>query len=97
MSRESEAHSYYAMRMEQMKTRPVPAGQKFKPGERVRIADDLGPSMSHFPGAGKFATVKYTHGHAFASGENGLQDYCLDIDDYGEVSWYHEHQLTLIP
>jgi hypothetical protein len=22
--------------------------------------------------------------------------YCLDIDDYGEVSWYKEHQLTEI-
>ena len=98
MTRLAEAQTYHAACMERLKTRPVPAGQKFQPGDRVHIAEDLGPTMAHFP-AGRDATVRYTHAHAFGpeSGEqHGLNDYCLDIDGIGEVSWYYEHQLTLI-
>jgi hypothetical protein len=80
--------------MEQMKSRPVPNKQKFQPGARVRIADDLGPAMSHFP-AGRTAVVRYTYAHAF--GGANVKSYCLDVDGIGEVSWYEEHQLTLVP
>jgi hypothetical protein len=72
---------------------PAPEGQKFPVGARVRIADDLGPSMSHFP-KGRLATVKYTHAHAF--GGDDVASYCLDVDGCGSTSWYKEHQLTLV-
>jgi len=72
---------------------PEPKGQKFPNRSRVRIADDLGSAMSHFQG-GVNATVKYTYDHAYGGGD--VKSYCLDIDGYGEVSWYREHQLTAI-
>jgi len=93
MSRLSEAKSYIANCLERMESQPEPEGQKFPRGTRVRIADDLGETMSHFP-SGLNATVKYTSAHAF--GSKHIDSYCLDIDDYGEVSWYYEHQLTEI-
>lgn len=92
MSRFAEAQSYTASCMERMKSRPEPVGQKFPVGTRVKIADDLGKSMGHFPSGD--ATVKYTFAHAF--GGNDVTSYCLDIDGIGEVSWYYEHQLTEI-
>ncbi len=92
MSRLSDATAHYKLGLERVATTPYPEGQKFAPGSRVRITDDLGYSMEHFPGAGKLATVKYTHAHAYRS--TSVKSYCLDIDDYGEVSWYSEHQLT---
>ena len=49
--------------------------------------------MSHFR-SGVLATVKYTYAHAY--GGDDVTSYCLDIDDYGKVSWYEEHQLTKI-
>jgi hypothetical protein len=96
MSRQDEAKSYVAGCLERMKTKPEPEGQKFPIGTRVRIADDLGKSMDHFPGKGCLATVKHTYAHAFGGGDDDAKEYCLDIDDHGEVSWYEEHQLTEI-
>ncbi len=93
MSRLAEAQSYHAACMKRMESRPEPEGQKFPRGTRVRIADDLGKSMDHFL-SGRNATVKYTYAHAF--GGDHVKTYCLDIDDYGEVSWYNEDQLTEI-
>jgi hypothetical protein len=49
--------------------------------------------MAHFQ-SGVNATVKNTYAHAY--GGDDVKSYCLDIDDYGEVSWYEEHQLTAI-
>ena len=72
-----------------MKT--APANQKFLPGARVRIADDLGPTMTHFV-SGRNATVVGTYAQ-LCSGDN-VDSYQLDIDGIGEVAWYHEHQLT---
>lgn len=71
-----------------------PSGQKFQPGERVRIAENLGRHMSHFP-SGVIGTVKYTYAHAFgATDARSLRQYCLDIEGMGTASWYDENQLT---
>ena len=98
MSRLAEAQAYHAACMKRMESLPEPEGQKFPRGTRVRIANDLGSMMDHFPGKGCNATVMYTHTHAFNARNYpaGVKSYCLDIDDYGEVSWYEEHQLTEI-
>lgn len=77
---------------ERVRAEPVPIGQKFAPGTRVRIADNLGPSMSHFP-KGRFATVVSTYAHQY--GGDDVKSYTLNIDGLGQHSWYEEHQLTL--
>jgi len=82
-----------AQAMSDIATKPEPKGQKFPIGTRIRIADDLGTPMSHFPKE-LDATVKYTYAHAF--GGKDVKSYCLDIDGYGQVAWYFEHQLTEI-
>ena len=76
---------------------PPPAGQKFAPGARVMIADNLGHHMSHFP-AGKLATVLHTYAHAYGStDQQSLRLYSLYVDDIGVVSWYDECQLSEAP
>lgn len=77
--------------LEKVRTTPEPEGQKFHIGERVKIDDVLCSSMSHFP-AGKTATVVHTYAHAYWGDD--VKSYCLDVDGYGQVSWYHESQLT---
>ena len=72
---------------------PPPDGQRYPPGARVRIADDLGSFMSHFP-CGVDATVRYTYAHAF--GGDAVKRYALDVDGYGATAWYDEDQLTPI-
>lgn len=91
--RHAQAQGIYKAGLERVATTSPPEGQKYAPGTRVRIADDLGPSMSHFK-SGKNATVKYTYAHAY--GGSNTKSYCLDIDGCGESSWYYEHQLTPI-
>ena len=93
MSRLAEAQSYHALCMERMKSKPEPEGQKFPVGTRVRIADDLGKSMAHFP-SGMNATVEYTYAHAY--GGDDVKSYSLIIDGRGSSAWYCEHQLTEI-
>jgi hypothetical protein len=87
------AQEIYAMGLDLVKTTPEPVGQKFKCGQRVRIADDLGKSMSHFK-SGVNATVQYTYAHAY--GGSDIDSYSLDVDGRGECAWYKEHQLTAI-
>lgn len=93
MSKLDDAKNYYKWGMENVKNNGEPKDQKFAIGSRVRIADYLGPHMGHFI-TGRDATVKYTYAHAF--GGNDVQSYCLDIDGYGEASWYKEKHLTSI-
>ena len=88
----AEASAYYAAGLRRVATDPTPHGQKYAPGTRVRIADDLGPCMSHFP-SGMMATVRYVYAHAY--GGNDVTSYCLDVDGHDEISWYEEHQLSL--
>jgi len=88
-----EAQGIHASGMSNVRNTPEPKGQKFPNGSRVHIAKDLGCMMSHFE-SDLDATVKYTYDHAYGGGN--VTSYCLDIDGVGEVSWYEEHQLTLI-
>lgn len=78
--------------------------QKFNRGDLVHVARDLGPSMSHFTSNvdaivdGSYAEVCNPH---FYGDEDHLKKYCLFLLIPGNgsirhVSWYHEHQLTLI-
>lgn len=82
--------SVYESGLERVRSTPCPDGQKYKPGTRVRVADDLGSSMSHFC-SGVDATVKYVYAHAY--GGSDVKSYCLDVDGVGSVAWYYEHQL----
>lgn len=72
---------------------PEPSRQKFPKGARVRIANDLEPSMSHFP-SGVNATVLHTYDQAHGHGD--IDSYALDVDGVGFNAWYHERQLTEI-
>lgn len=88
--RYSQADIYYRAGLYRVKTTSPPDGQKYPPGTRVRITDDLGPSMRHFP-SGKNATVKYTYAHAYGGGD--VKTYCLAVEGHGEISWYSEEQI----
>ena len=92
-TRHAQAKAYCEAGMELVRTTPEPKGQKFPCKSRVRIADDLGPAMRHFP-SGKDATVIHVYCHAF--GGSNVKSYCLDLDGLGQHSWYYEHQLTAI-
>jgi hypothetical protein len=67
--------------------------QKFQYGDLVRIAKDLGPYMRHFTSDVE-AIVIYSYADKFGGDDH--QNYCVNIKDKGEVSWYEEHQLELI-
>ena len=97
-ARENEAKAYTQAAELRTTQTPEPEGQKFRIGARVKIADDLGPTMSHFP-SGCMATVRYTYAHAYSSSHpNDLKSYCLNLDGcQGDHSWYYEHQLTEVP
>lgn len=95
VQRSVDANLCHQQGLRRTRETPPPADQKFPPGTRVRIADNLGPSMSHFP-SGKNATVEYTYAHAYGAGGNHARRYSLNIDGVGSVSWYSEHQLTPI-
>lgn len=84
------------------------ARQKFRKGDLVRVADDLGPSMRHFYGAGKEAIVVGSYSDQYGGdlvvADEGVEDddqeapedYSLLFEGHGQVSWYCEDQLTLI-
>lgn len=67
--------------------------QKFNKGDWVRVAKDLGSSMSHFT-ADCEAIILGSYADQY--GGNDHSNYSLYIKDKGPVSWYHEPQLTLI-
>lgn len=91
----SEAKATHSAAMNRVSSTPAPTGQKFPPGSRVTITANLPRYMSHFPGAGKNATVAHTYAHAFGVNDpRSLTQYCLDIDGRGQVSWYDEELLS---
>ena len=90
LANSAQANSIYDQDLLGIKNTPEPKGQKFHVGARVKIADNLGPSMPHFP-SGKIATVLYTYAHAY--GGDDVKSYCLYINGVGLVSWYFEEQL----
>lgn len=89
------AQERYDKAMAKVRSDPEPEGQIFPVGSRVKIADDLGPHMKHFNGAGRNATVLYTYAHAFGGSDAG--SYALDVDGVGYTAWYKEEQLTSVP
>lgn len=60
--------------------------QKFKNGDLVKIAKNLGPSRWHFVSDCEAIVQKY----------GGEKNYDLYIKGYGSCAWYCEHHLTLI-
>lgn len=68
-------------------------GQKFRRGDLVRIAADLGPARRHFP-ADQDALVLGSYRDKFG---NGREDsYALHLLPGGNCSWYEEEHLTLV-
>ena len=60
---------------------------KFRIGQKVKIARNLGKGMSHFP-KNRLATIIEIKDY----GEGW--EYALDIPKYGACAWYFEGQLT---
>lgn len=74
-------------RLRRLDARTNPS-QKFLPGQRVYISgmrDNFG---------NKYGTVIGSYADQY-SGKN-VSDYTVDIDGIGDVSWFHEKDLTLI-
>lgn len=76
---------------------------KFKRGNLVRIADDLGLSMAHFEKGCDAIINKVNRTHSDYIDENNNRsteyryDYEVMFPDTGNTSaWYDENQLTLI-
>ena len=69
--------------------------QKYHRGDRVKIAKDLGDTMSHFE-ADCEAIVLYSYKDKYGGKDYDVEDYSVYIKGVGQVSWYKEHQLTLI-
>jgi ribosomal protein S24E len=67
--------------------------QKFKKGDWVQIAKDLGRSMTHFT-ADCEAIVVGSYKDQY--GGSDTKSYTLYLKNQGKSSWYEEHQLTLI-
>lgn len=70
--------------------------QKFKTGNLVRVAEDLGPMMDHFPGEGKEAFIEYSYYEKFGGNQDTMPCYSLLFKNGRSVAWYDEDQLTLI-
>lgn len=83
---------YEEQKSARLRDNPVPEGQKYPRGSRVRIVDDLGRGMTmqNFP-CKCGATVLYTHAHAHDS--KSTDWYALDVDGHGFYRWYYEWQL----
>jgi hypothetical protein len=67
--------------------------QKFRRGDLVKIADDLGPTMSHFR-SGMRAVVEYSYAEKYGGNDN--KSYSLHVEGTGSSSWYKEYQLIMI-
>jgi hypothetical protein len=72
------------------------AEQKFFLGDRVRIAADLGSTMSHFDKDCE-AIVMYSYAEQYGGSAKDLDRFNLYIlPNGGSASWYYADQLTLI-
>jgi hypothetical protein len=89
-----EAQEYTQMCRVRLKRRPVPVGQKFLPGERVRLIRHDHPTEGVLQLEGKMATVKYTYSHMY--GGDDIKSYCLDFYHCGEVSWFQEEDIERV-
>lgn len=70
--------------------------QKFKKGDLVRVAKNLGPFMSHFTSdCDAIVLGSYKDQYGGSDLEDTI-DYTIYTKKDGESSWYEENQLTLI-
>ena len=67
--------------------------QKFKKGDHIQVADDLGSCMSHFR-SGCEAIIIGSYADQY--GGSNTDSYTIHIKGSGQTSWYEESQLTLI-
>ena len=67
--------------------------QKYKKGDLVHVAKNLGTSMSHFTSDVEAIVMG---SYKDLCGGSDTKSYTLHIKGEGETSWYYEHQLTLI-
>lgn len=67
--------------------------QKFKRGDLVYIAADLGPAMTHFT-ADTNAIVIGSYKDQY--GGDNIDSYTVMFYDGNECSWYYENQLTFL-
>ena len=80
------------------------AKSKFKRGNLVRIADNLGESMFHFEkGCNAIITEAYKTHETYYNNESNtcyekpITEYAVMFPETGNTSaWYHESQLSLI-
>jgi hypothetical protein len=73
--------------------------QEFVRGQRVKIADNLVSSMSHFPsGLEAIVVGSYKDQYPEEWSSSSHKEYTLLIlsEDPYTISWYNENQLTLI-
>jgi len=69
--------------------------KEFKTGDLVHIKKELPSYMSHFTCDKDAIVTKYLH-NSCQSGSDWEHLYSLFIKGYGETSWYHNSNLTLI-
>ena len=67
--------------------------QKFKRGDVVHIASDLGESMFHFP-KDKDVVIMYSYAERY--GGSNIKDYSVLDFDGSTTAWYYESQLTFL-
>jgi len=73
--------------LEKVKTEPMPKGQKYAPGTRVRITGgDWYKGLT--------ATVEYTYAQAYWGDD--VKSYSLNVDGRGSSAWHHEENLTAL-
>ena len=71
----------------------MPCYSKYKKGDHVQVAKDLGRCMSHFQSDCE-AIVIYSYADRYGGSNTG--SYSIHIKGSGKVSWYEEHQLEMI-
>jgi len=67
--------------------------QKYKKGDHVQVAKDLGQCMSHFQSDCEAIVID---SYADQYGGSNTDSYTIHIKGSGRVSWYEEHQLKII-
>ena len=70
--------------------------QKFHKGDLIKVAKDLGESMSHFTNDCDAIVMGSYYDLCGGDRESKNHQYQIHIKDRGRVSWYYENQLTLI-
>lgn len=81
----AQATAIYQQGLEKVRTTPVPEGQKFPPGAKVRIKRD------EMVREGTIATVEYTYAHAYWGDD--VKSYSLKFENGSTMAWFDESQL----